>query len=149
MYNPQATSHWDGSCTPSRPKPTPQAINDNPIRILGRHVPKSTQVSISLMPIDDAFRYIPAKLPKTKKIATCIAKLIPFDNNTMLFTVRLLHISYQHIPFPSSLPYLNPKSRLYSPPSKPQNPCLPTRLIQQILECSRGKVKAPSPLRPI
>ncbi len=72
MYNPNPVFHCPDSCTPSHPKPNPQAIRDSTINILGLNVPKS------------------AYEPRTRNTTICIAKEMPLHSNTMLLIVRTL-----------------------------------------------------------
>ena len=80
----------------------------------------------------------PAKLPRTRKTTTWMAKAIPLQSNTMLLTVRSLETLYQHIE--RRIEFHHPH-RIHSPSSEMQHPRITRRLRHQILEGSRREVE--------
>jgi hypothetical protein len=105
--------------------------------MFGRQVPKSALVSISSL-LNGCIN-TPAKLPRKRNTKIWIAKLMPFDSNTILLIVRSL--SSYRISATSSTISSNPKTGMYLRSREHQKLPVTCSLIQQILIRSRRKIE--------
>ena len=91
MYNTAADIHFPGVYTLSHENPTAKFNNVTTINIFGLQLPKSGDKND--ISHDIAIYHLfssPAQLPNSENSTVCIANAIPFENRTMLLTVRTL-----------------------------------------------------------